>query len=71
MSTHSILDDYLATILQLLQKYGWYLVGLTIIIMFTRPYIIEWMNKIRYFLIYKYSYIFIFILLFYKYQFIK
>ncbi len=71
MSTHSILDDYLATILQLLQKYGWYLVGLTIIIMFIRPYIIEWMNKIRYFLIYKYSYIFIFILLFYKYQFIK
>ncbi len=71
MSTHSILDDYLATILQLLQKYGWYLVGLTIIIMFTRPYIIEWMNKIRYFLIYMYSYIFIFILLFYKYQFIK
>ena len=70
MSTHSILDDYLATILQLLQKYGWYLVGLIIIIMIARPYIIEWMNKIRYFLIYKYSYIFIFILLFYKHQFI-
>ena len=70
MSTHSILDDYLATILQLLQKYGWYLVGLIIIIMIARPYIIEWMNKIRYFLIYMYSYIFIFILLFYKHQFI-
>ena len=70
MSTHSILDDYLATILQLLQKYGWYIVGLIIIIMIARPYIIEWMNKIRYFLIYMYSYIFIFILLFYKHQFI-
>ena len=65
MSTHSILDDYLATILQLLQKYGWYLVGLIIIIMIARPYIIEWMNKIRYFLIYMYSCIFIFILFFY------
>ena len=46
MPSNSILDDFVASVFQLLPKYGWYILGLMVAIMIARPYYIEWINRI-------------------------
>ena len=42
--SNSILDDLVASLFQLLPKYGWYILGIVAAILMARPYFIQWAN---------------------------